>query len=98
MTKKPMTNDVLKLGKYSLRSRLIVGTGKYESFSVMRESLEHSGADCLTVAVRRERLYDGDGKNILDFIDLARYILLPNTAGCYTAQDAVRTARLGREI
>src|SRR5262249_21388973 len=57
-----------------------------------------SGTDCLTVAVRRERLYDGDGKNILDHIDLSRYILLPNTAGCYTAQDAVRTARLGREI
>ena len=92
------TDDVLCIGKHALRSRLIVGTGKYENFEVMRQSLDFSGSDCLTVAVRRERLYDGEGKNILDYIDLSRYVLLPNTAGCYTAQDAVRTARLGREI
>jgi thiazole synthase len=64
----------------------------------MRRSLDLSGCDCITVAVRRERLYDGEGRNILDFLDLDRYILLPNTAGCYNATDAVRTARLGREI
>jgi thiazole synthase len=81
-----------------LRSRLIVGTGKYENLEAMREALELSGADCVTVAVRRERLYDGHGQNILDFLDLDRYTLLPNTAGCYTAQDAVRAARMGREI
>jgi len=86
------------LGKHVFRSRLIVGTGKYETFGVMREALELSGAECITVAVRRERLYDGEGRNILDFIDLERYTLLPNTAGCYNAKDAVRTARLGREI
>jgi thiazole synthase len=57
-----------------------------------------SGTDCITVAVRRERLYDSGGRNILDFIDLKRYTLLPNTAGCFTAEDALRTARLGREI
>ena len=87
-----------EVGGHVFQSRLIVGTGKYESFDQMRESLELSGADCVTVAVRRERLYDGAGKNILDYIDLDRYTLLPNTAGCFNAKDAVRTARLGREI
>ena len=64
----------------------------------MRESLDQSGCDCVTVAVRREKLYDRTGQNILDFIDLDRYTLLPNTAGCYTAKDAIRAAKLGREI
>jgi thiazole synthase len=88
----------LRIGGHLLHSRLIVGTGRYDSFAVMAESLDHSGTHCITVAVRRERLYDEHGQNILDYIDLDRYILLPNTAGCYTAEDAVRTARLGREI
>jgi thiazole synthase len=88
----------LRIGTHTLRSRLIVGTGKYETFELMAEALELSGADCLTVAVRRERLYDGAGRNILDAIDLTRYVLLPNTAGCYTVEDALRCARLGREI
>jgi thiazole synthase len=90
--------DPLRLGSHLLDSRLIVGTGKYENFEVMREALRASGASCLTVAVRRERLYDGEGQNILDYLDRTRYTLLPNTAGCYNAQDAIRTARLGREI
>jgi thiazole synthase len=94
----PHAADPLRLGRHTLTSRLIVGTGKYESFAVMQESLALSGADCITVAVRRERLYDGQGQNILDFLDLARYTLLPNTAGCYSASDAVRVARMGREI
>ena len=81
-----------------LRSRLIVGTGKYQTFEIMREALALSGADCVTVAVRRERLVDSSGRNILDFIDLKHFTLLPNTAGCFTAEDAIRTARLGREI
>lgn len=88
----------LVLGSHRLRSRLIVGTGKYATFELMRECLEISGADVITVAVRRERLVDASGRNILDFIDLDRYTILPNTAGCFTADDAVRTARLGREI
>jgi thiazole synthase len=88
----------LRIGGHTLQSRLIVGTGRYESLEMMRDSLDLSGADCVTVAVRRERLYDGAGKNLLDFLDLARYTLLPNTAGCYTVVDAVRCARLGREI
>jgi thiazole synthase len=88
----------LRIGQHLLHSRLIVGTGKYETFEAMQRSLELSGADCITVAVRRERLYDGRGQNILDFLDLTRYTLLPNTAGCYNAADAVRVARMGREI
>ena len=90
--------DQLRIGKHLLKSRLIVGTGKYDTFDSMRQSLDLSGTDCITVAVRRERLYDGQGKNILDALDLKRYILLPNTAACYSAPDAVRVARMGREI
>jgi thiazole synthase len=86
------------LGKHTLRSRLIVGTGKYANYKLMSRSLEVSGTDCITVAVRRERLIDSQGNNLLDFIDTRRYILLPNTAGCFSADDAVRVARLGREI
>jgi thiazole synthase len=88
----------LRLGRHELNSRLIVGTGRYDTFETMQRALELSGADCVTVAVRRERLYDGQGQNILDFLDLARYTLLPNTAGCFNAVDAVRVARMGREI
>ena len=88
----------LKIGQHILQSRLIVGTGKYDTLPLMKDALDASGSDCVTVAVRREKLYDREGKNILDYIDLARYTLLPNTAGCYNATDAVRVARLGREI
>src|SRR5262245_66470848 len=90
--------DTFSLGRHTLRSRLIVGTGKYADYDLMARSLEASGTDCITVAVRRERLIDAQGHNLLDFIDTKRYILLPNTAGCFTADDAVRVARLGREI
>ncbi len=89
--------DLLRIGTYTLASRLIVGTGKYATYELMREALELSGCDCITVAVRRERLVNARGENILDFID-PRYTLLPNTAGCFSAEDAVRVARLGREI
>ncbi len=94
----PASESSLVLGSHRLRSRLIVGTGKYATFELMRECLEISGSDVITVAVRRERLVDASGRNILDFIDLDRYTILPNTAGCFTADEAVRTARLGREI
>jgi thiazole synthase len=90
--------DPLVIGGHALRSRLIVGTGKYATYDLMAESLDRSGADCITVAVRRERLIDAQGHNLLDFIDTSRYTLLPNTAGCFTAADAVRVAKLGREI
>jgi len=90
--------DRLTIGTHTLGSRLIVGTGKYKSYETMAEALALSGSDCITVAVRRERLVNARGENILDFIDTRRYTLLPNTAGCFTAEDAVRVARLGREI
>jgi len=90
--------DRLKIGAHELASRLIVGTGKYAGYDLMAESLTLSGTDCITVAVRRERLIDAAGRNLLDFIDTNRYLLLPNTAGCFTADDAIRVARLGREI
>ncbi len=88
----------LQIGTHSLKSRLIVGTGKYATYEQMGEALERSGADCLTVAVRRERLIDKEGKSLLDAIDPKRYTILPNTAGCFNAEDAVRVARLGREL
>ncbi len=92
------SDETLKVGKHVLKSRLIVGTGKYDTLQLMKDSLDASGSDCVTVAVRREKLYDREGKNLLDYIDLSRFTLLPNTAGCYNATDAVRIARLGREI
>jgi len=92
------TDEGWVLGGHRLRSRLIVGTGRYDDMRLMRASLDASEAECVTVAVRRERLYDRRGQNLLDFLDLERLILLPNTAGCYNATDAVRAARLGREI
>jgi thiazole synthase len=88
----------LVLGTHEFTSRLIVGTGKYTTYELMKDCLDASGAEVVTVAVRRERLIDADGRNILDFIDLNRYTILPNTAGCFSADDAVRVARLGREI
>jgi thiazole synthase len=88
----------LRVADKTLASRIILGTGKYDTNELMRDSLEASGTDCVTVAVRREKLYDRQGKNLLDFIDLKKFTLLPNTAGCFNALDAVRVARLGREI
>jgi thiazole synthase len=92
------TENLLTLGTHRFTSRLIVGSGKYADYEVMSESLARSGTECITVAVRRERLIDSAGNNLLDFIDTSRYTLLPNTAGCFTAEDAVRVARLGREL
>ncbi|HIF31811.1 MAG TPA: thiazole synthase [Planctomycetaceae bacterium] len=92
------SQSTLRIGTHELQSRLIIGTGKYETMEQMRQSLDASGADCVTVAVRRDRLHDRDGRNILDDLDFERLTLLPNTAGCYNARDAVRTAKLGREI
>jgi thiazole synthase len=91
-------DQALTVGSHTLRSRLIVGTGKYDTNQLMKDSLIASGSDCVTVAVRREKMYTREGENILDFIDWERYTLLPNTAGCFNAKDAVRVARLGREI
>src|SRR5689334_4720816 len=79
-------------------SRLLIGTGKYPSNQVMQAAHEASGADVVTVAVRRVNISDRSKESLLDYIDTKRYFLLPNTAACYTAEDAIRTARLGREV
>ncbi len=92
------SGDAFTLAGHRFTGRLIVGTGKYATYDLMRDCLEASAAEVVTVAVRRERLVDAAGRNILDFIDLGRYTILPNTAGCFNADDAVRVARLGREI
>ena len=92
-----MNDEPLVLGKHTLKSRLIVGTGKYVDGPTMKEALEVSGTEMVTVAVRRVDLSGKSGDSILDFIDTDRYTILPNTAGCYTADDACRAARLARE-
>lgn len=89
--------DKFTIAGLELKSRLIVGTGKYSSFDIMHKALEASGSDMVTVAVRRVNLTDRSEESLLDYIDQDRFALLPNTAGCYTAEDAVRCARLGRE-
>lgn len=90
--------DALSLRGRTLASRLITGTGKYASYDLMRDALDASGCSAVTVAVRRERLYNEQGKSLLEFLDLDRYTILPNTAGCFSAEDAIRVARLGRDI
>ena len=90
--------DPIRIGPFQFASRLFVGTGKYATYELMRDALARSGCQVVTVAVRRERMVDSGGRNILDFLDPKRYTLLPNTAGCFSADDAVRTARLGREL
>jgi thiazole synthase len=94
----PGSGEVLAIGRFRFRSRLITGTGKYTSFEAMRDCLAASGCEVTTVAIRRERLVDSAGRNILDYLDLKRYTILPNTAGCFSAEDAVRHARLAREL
>jgi thiazole synthase len=89
--------DTFTIAGKTFASRLIVGTGKYSSPSVMAQAHDASGADMITVAVRRVNISDRSQPSLLDHIDPAKYFLLPNTAGCYTADDAIRTARLGRE-
>ncbi len=88
----------LKIADREFRSRLIVGTGKYRTFEEMRRCHEASGADMATVAVRRVNLTDRSKESLLDYIDRSKIFILPNTAGCYTADEAVRTARLAREV
>lgn len=93
-----MTNDTIRIGRYELTSRLIVGTGKYPSMEVMQAAHAASGAQMVTVAIRRINLDNADGRTLLDYIDRERYMILPNTAGCYSAKDAVLTAQLAREL
>jgi thiazole synthase len=91
-------SDKLVIAGRAFRSRLIVGTGKYRSFQEMRRAHEASGADIVTVAVRRVNLSDRSKESLLDYIDRDKIFILPNTAGCYTADEAIRTAGLGREV
>ncbi len=93
----PDAPDRFELGGKTYGSRLIVGTGKYRDFAETRAAVDASGAEIVTVAVRRVNITDPGRENLLDHLDLSRITILPNTAGCYTAADAVRTARLARE-
>lgn len=91
-------SQILQLGSTTLRSRLILGTGKYQDYPTMAKALEASGTDCVTVAVRRIPADEPAGQGLLDFLDRDRYALLPNTAGCFDAKSAVRTCQLAREM
>lgn len=98
----PQPSGPLRIGSLAFRSRLIVGTGKYASFALMRQALEASGAELVTVAVRRVNLTrvgvgESPPESLLDHLDRSRLTILPNTAGCYSAEEAIRTARLARE-
>ena len=89
--------DTITIGKYTFRSRLFVGTGKYPSLEVMQAAHAASGAEVVTVAIRRIHIDDPSGKTLIDYIDRTKMTILPNTAGCFTAKDAVLTAKLARE-
>jgi thiazole synthase len=91
-----MDSDRLRIGSIELTSRLIVGTGKFKDFAETRRVIEATGAEMVTVAVRRVNILDRASENLLDYLDPKRYRILPNTAGCYTAEEAIRTARLAR--
>ena len=93
-----LVDQPLILGSHSFDSRLCLGTGKYPTMESMVEALEVSGTQCVTVAVRRMQLGVPEGKTLLDYLPRDKYVLLPNTAGCFDAEHAVRTARLGREL
>ncbi len=93
-----MKKDNLKIGKYNLRSRLIVGTGKYKNFEETAKAIKASGADMVTVAVRRVNILDKKKPVLMDYLDPKKIIYLPNTAGCFTSKDALRTLRLAREM
>ena len=92
-----MSVDPFVLAGKEYNSRLIVGTGKYKDFAETKQAIEASGAEIVTVAVRRVNITDPNQENLLDYIDPKKYTILPNTAGCYNAEDAVRTCRLARE-
>ena len=88
----------LRVGRFSFTSRLFTGTGKFASYELMQRCMAASGCEVTTVAVRRERLIDAAGKSLLDFLDLKKLTILPNTAGCFSAEDAIRHAKLAREL
>lgn len=90
--------ELFKIASFEIKHRLFVGTGKYATYEIMQNALAASGCQVVTVAVRRERLVDAQGRSLLDFLDLSKYIILPNTAGCFTAEDAIRVSLLGRDL
>src|SRR3984893_11475159 len=92
-----MKDDKFELAGRVFKSRLIVGTGKYKDFAETRAAVEASGAEIVTVAVRRVNITDRNRENLLDYLDPSRFTILPNTAGCYSAEEAIRTCRLARE-
>lgn len=92
------TDEVFVLGGRTFTSRLILGTGKYASYEQMNDALDASGTEVVTVAVRRERLVNERGESLLDYLDTDRYTVLPNTAGCFSADDAIRVSLLGRDL
>jgi thiazole synthase len=94
----PPADKPLVVGKFTFRSRLFTGTGKFATYDLMHDCLAASACEVTTVAVRRERLIDQQGRSILDFLDLKTLTILPNTAGCFSADDAIRHARLAREL
>jgi len=93
-----MKKDDFKIGKRIIKSRLIVGTGKYKNFKQTADAVKASGADMVTVAVRRVNILDKKKPILMDYLDPKKIIYLPNTAGCFTSKDALRTLRLAREI
>jgi thiazole synthase len=93
-----MNTGVLRIADREFHSRLIIGTGKYRSFQEMAQAHEASGAEMVTVAVRRVNLTDRSKESLLDYVDRKKFFILPNTAGCYTGDEAIRTARLAREV
>src|SRR5262245_58228900 len=92
-----MTDELIIANK-KFNSRLILGTGKYETMDLMVRALETSATEMVTVAIRRVNLGDRSNGSLLDYIDTARYQLLPNTAGCYSAEEAIRTSMMAREV
>ncbi|MCS6998364.1 MAG: thiazole synthase [Aquificaceae bacterium] len=97
LEEKLLEEDYLEIAGKVFRSRLIIGSGKFKSFQENKEVLEASGAEMITVAVRRVNITDRSKENLLDYIDPTKYQILPNTAGCYTAEEAIKTAMLARE-
>ena len=93
-----MKKDDFKIGKRIIKSRLIVGTGKYKNFKQTADAVKASGADMVTVAVRRVNILDKKKPILMDYLDPKKIIYLPNTAGCFTSKDALRTLRLAREM
>ena len=93
-----MAADIFRIRDFEIRNRLFVGTGKYATYELMQQALAASDCQVVTVAVRRERLVDKQGRSVLEFLDLDKYMILPNTAGCFSAEDAIRVSLLGRDL